>query len=432
MKRIGILGGGVAGLSLSYFLGPDSEVLEKDSTTGGLCRSFQHEGFTFDLGGHIIFSKDQEILDLELELLKDKVNKLRRHASVWFKGRFVKYPFENGIGVLDAEDRYEILYNFIDNPPRDVNNFEDWIYNTFGKGLADLYLMPYNRKIWKTEPREMGVKWVERVPKPPAQDLVKSALGIETEGYTHQLYFWYPKEGGFETLPRTIEGHCKDRIVKNFAVQRVRKTQRGWAVSNGTEEREYERIVCAMPIYDFIRAHENVPPEVVNAVDKLKYNSLLVVMVGLNRERRHEQVATYFPQQDVIFHRMVWFDYVGKNYAPPGCSSLVVEITAKEDSSTWAMTNDAVAARVVDDLQREGFLEKNEVVTTAVRRTKYAYPIYDLHREDNLEVLNAWCREEGIELCGRFAEFNYYNSDAVIRSAKTVSDRMKSEAKQHA
>lgn len=432
MKRVGILGGGIAGLSLSYFLGPDSEILEKDSKTGGLCRSFQHEGFTFDLGGHIIFSKDQEILDIELNLLKDRVEKFRRHASVWFKGRFVKYPFENGIGVLDPEDRYEILYNFIENPPREVNNFEDWIYNTFGKGLADLYLMPYNRKIWKTEPREMGVKWVERVPKPPTEDLVKSALGIETEGYTHQLYFWYPKEGGFETLPRTFEEHCEGRVVKNFAVQRVRRTPRGWAVSDGKDEREYERIVCSMPIWDFIRALEDVPPEVVRAVNSLKYNSLYVVMVGLNRPRCQEQVATFFPQPDVIFHRLVWFDYCGKNYAPPGCSSMVVEITAKETSDLWAMAEEDVAKRVVDDLEREGFLEKREVVTTAVRRTKYAYPVYDLHREENLEILNAWCKEQGIELCGRFAEFNYLNSDAVIRSAKNCSERIKSEAKQHA
>ncbi len=97
MKKIGILGGGVAGLSLSYFLGPDSEILEKDDQCGGLCRSFEKDGFTYDIGGHIMFSKDQEILDFEVDLLKGKLNQLYRRNSVWFKGRFVKYPFENGL-----------------------------------------------------------------------------------------------------------------------------------------------------------------------------------------------------------------------------------------------------------------------------------------------------------------------------------------------
>ncbi len=428
MKRVGILGGGIAGLSLGYFLGPDSEVLERESECGGLCRSFEHEGFTFDLGGHIIFSKDQEILDFELELLKDQVNQLYRRASVWFKGRFVKYPFENGLSVLDKEDIYECLYHFIDNPPREQKTFEDWIYNTFGKGLAEKYLLPYNQKIWKTPPSEMGTRWVERIPKPPAEDIIKSALGIETEGYTHQLYFWYPKEGGFQSLPRSFERHLKGRIVRNFPVQKVRRTPRGWSVSNGSEDREYERIVNTMPIFEFVKTLENVPPEVLRAVDALLYNSLIVVMVGLNRPRRVEQVSSYFPQPDVIFHRLVFFDYFGSNYAPDGCSSMVVEITAKQTDSTWAMTDAEVAKRVTDDLVREGFIEQHEVITTAVRRTKYAYAIYDLHREDNLDIINAWCKEQGIELCGRFAEFVYYNSDAVIRSAKTVSERINQQA----
>jgi protoporphyrinogen oxidase len=432
VKRIGILGGGIAGLSLSYFLGEDTEIIEKDSKTGGLCRSYQHEGFTYDLGGHIVFSKDKEILDFELEMLDGKLNQLKRINSIWFKGRHVKYPFENGISVLDKEDIYDCLHGFFENPQRPVNNFEDWIYNTFGNGFADKYLAPYNRKIWKADLKEMGIKWVERIPKPPAEDVIKSALGIETEGYTHQLYFWYPKEGGFETVPRTFEAHVADRIVRNFPVKKVRKTERGWVISNGKDEREYERIICAMPIFDFIAAVENVPPEVVRAVDALNYNSLAVVMVGLNRPRQVDKITTYFPQEDIIFHRLLFFDYFGSSYVPEGCSSMMVEITARESSDTWAMTDKAIAERVIDDVAREGFLKKEEVMTSAVQRTKYAYPIYDLHREDNLEILNAWCKQEGIELCGRFAEFNYYNSDAVIRSAKTVSDRIKEETKQHA
>ncbi len=428
LKSIGILGGGIAGLSLSYFLGADTEILERASVTGGLCRSYEKDGFLFDLGGHIMFSKDTEILDLEKELLKDNLNEHYRRNSIWFKGRFVKYPFENGLSVLDKEDIYECLHHFIENPQRPQNNFEDWIYNTFGKGLAEKYMMPYNAKIWKTPPNEMATEWVERIPKPPIEDVIKSAIGIETEGYTHQLYFYYPKVGGFESLPRAIEAHVNERIVRNFAVDRIRRTERGWVVSNGKEEREYKRIICAMPIFDFIEALDDVAPEVVRAVQALKYNSLVVVMVGLNRERKTDQLAAYFPQPDVIFHRLVFFDYFGKNYVPPGCSSMVAEITAKEDSATWAMTDTELGARVVDDLAREGFLDKKEVVTVAVKRTKYAYAIYDLDRQKNLDILYAWCKEQQIELCGRFAEFVYYNSDGVIRSAKTVADRIKSEA----
>ncbi len=425
MKRVGILGGGVAGLSLSYFLGEDTEVLEKSEECGGLCRSFSKNGFTYDLGGHIIFSKDKEILDFEIDLLKGKLNQLYRRNSVWFKGRFVKYPFENGLSVLDKEDIFDCLYHYLENPPRPQNNFEDWIYNTFGKGLAEHYLIPYNEKIWKTPAKEMGTMWVERIPKPPPEDIIKSALGIETEGYTHQLHFYYPKTGGFQTLPRTFEEHVNDRIVRQFPVNRIKRTSKGWAVTGDNGEREYESIINTMPIFDFMNAlGEDVPTRVRQAVDDLKYNSLIVVLIGLGKPRTHDQQAVYCPQPDLLFHRLVFFDYFGLNYVPEGCSSIMAEITAKENDGIWSMSNEKITEQVIDGLVREGFINKKDVVTTDVQRTKYAYVIYDLNREKNLDIIYEYCKQQGIELCGRFSEFVYYNSDAVIRSAKTVANRI--------
>lgn len=415
-------------MSLSHFLGENSQVLERDSQCGGLCRSFETDGFTFDLGGHIIFSNDKEILQYELDLLKDNVNKLYRSASIWFKGRHVKYPFENGLAALDKQDIFDCLSNFVNNPQRPQNNFEDWIYNTFGKGIAEHYMIPYNTKIWKMPPCEMGTHWVERIPKPPAADIIKSALGIETEGYVHQLHFYYPKKGGFQTLPRTFEALIEERIRRNFTVEEVRKTNHGWSVSNGKEAIEYRRLINTMPIFEFMKTLKDVPTEVHRAVDGLKYNSLIVVMVGLDQERKIEKVATYFPQPDLIFHRAVFFDYFGKNYVPDGCSSIVAEITSREGVHPWTMTDEEIADEVISGLAREGFLEKSHVIKTAVRRTKYAYPLYDLDREKNLDVIYSFCRDEiKIELCGRFAEFIYMNSDAVIRSAKNCSQRLVTE-----
>ncbi len=108
---------------------------------------------------------------------------------------------------------------------------------------------------------------------------------------------------------------------------------------------------------------------------------------------------------------------------------MVAEITAKEGDGIWSMTDKEVADQVVDGLVREGFISKKDVVTTDVMRTKYAYVIYDPNREKNLDIIYEYCKQEGIELCGRFAEFVYYNSDAVIRSAKTVAERVMAEDK---
>jgi protoporphyrinogen oxidase len=68
---------------------------------------------------------------------------------------------------LSPQDNFDCLYGFIQAwltkshgeliPPR---NFRERCYHTFGNGIADKYLIPYNKKIWKfpTEgaQRELG------------------------------------------------------------------------------------------------------------------------------------------------------------------------------------------------------------------------------------------------------------------------------------
>src|SRR5207248_7282632 len=118
-----------------------------------------------------------------------------------------------------------------------------------GRGITERYLLPYNRKIWKRDPTQMGIEWVERVPRPPLEDVVKSALGIETEGYTHQLYFFYPRAGGIESLPRAFASQVR-KLRTGYRVEKVRKTAHGWAVN---DEREYRTLVTTMPILPFLQ-----------------------------------------------------------------------------------------------------------------------------------------------------------------------------------
>src|SRR5262245_2248070 len=96
--RVGILGGGLCGLVVGAYSRHDCEILEAASRLGGHCQSLVKNGYTFDVGGpHILFSRNEAILDLILGELGDNVVSQRRNSKVFYKGRFVKYPFENGL-----------------------------------------------------------------------------------------------------------------------------------------------------------------------------------------------------------------------------------------------------------------------------------------------------------------------------------------------
>ena len=137
------------------------------------------------------------------EVLAENRDDRRRDTRILYKNRHISYPFENGLSELPKEDCYTCLHEFIKTliasekgeiPPS--GHFRDWIYHTFGKGIAEAYLVPYNEKIWNYPLDRMSAHWVEgRVPRPPYEDIIKSAVGIRTEGYHHQAIFSYPKTG---------------------------------------------------------------------------------------------------------------------------------------------------------------------------------------------------------------------------------------------
>ena len=424
---VGILGGGISGLSLASFLERDAEVLEADARPGGLARTFGRNGFLSDVGGHILFSKDQAVLDVMVGALGDNVELRRRNNRILYNGIYVKYPFENGLGALPKDEAYDCVLSFVKNDakPPPHRNFAEWMYFTLGRGITERYLLPYNRKIWKMDPAEMGIEWVERVPRPPVEDVLKSALGIETEGYTHQLHFHYPKEGGIESLARGFAARVqgRQRLETGYRVERVRSTGRGWIVN---DEREYRTLVSTLPIATLFRALGDVPAEVMEAARSLRYNALKVVMLGIDRrEGLDEMTAVYVPDPAISFHRVCFNNAFSPRMAPEGCASIQCEITTNPGDGVFEASDDDLCERVRRELVAIGILRAGDrVVERAVQREAYAYVVYDLDYARHVRTVRAYLRSRDLHAAGRFAEHTYVNMDACVRRAMDLARQL--------
>ncbi|HUA22052.1 MAG TPA: FAD-dependent oxidoreductase [Bryobacteraceae bacterium] len=423
---IGILGGGLAGITIAAHLEQDYEILEKESRGGGHCQTVQEQGFTYDAGGpHIIFSRNRQMVDYMVSLLGANVHQARRNNKIFFKGRYVKYPFENGLFDLEPQDRFECLYHYIQNdypPPK--SNFKEWIYHHFGKGLAEKYLIPYNEKIWNVPAEELGLEWVEgRVPKPPVEDVIKAAVGVETEGYTHQLYYHYPLDGGIESLPRAMAANVH-HIVPDFNVERIWKEGDRWCVSNGLFTRRYDALACTIPIQELAAALEGVPREILAAVNALRYNSLVTVSVGFDTARVPDYTAIYVPDPAIRFHRLSFPAAFSPHNAPAGRSIIQAEITTNPGDGTHEMPDEELLADVISDMQDLGLARASEVCYSRVLRTRYGYVVQNDACRRYLRQAKAYFEEIGIALCGRVAEFEYINMDVCIERAIQVAGRL--------
>ena len=425
MTTYGILGGGLAGLTVAAHLDADCEVLESDERPGGHCQSVCEHGFTYDAGGpHIMFSRNQKTLDYMLSLLGDNVHRGLRNNKILYKDRFVKYPFENGLSDLDPQDRYECLHSYLFNESPRPANFKEWLYYTFGRGLTEKYLLPYNEKIWNVPAEQMALDWVEgRVPKPPIEDVIKSAVGVETEGYTHQLNFHFPRHGGTESLPRAMAARVPN-IVTNFRVSHIRRTHDGWTVSDGRRERRYERLVSTMPIHDLAEIMEGVPEHIRAAVRALRYNSLFTVTVAIATNDPAQFTAVYVPDPTVLFHRLSFPHMFSPENAPKGTALIQAEITANAGDGVWDLNDSQVLDRVISDLDKLNFARRQQICYSRVIRTKHGYVVRDFTYREHLDAAKRWFEDQGINLCGRVAEFEYINMDQCIERATNVASRL--------
>ena len=77
-------------------------------------------------------------------------------------------------------------------------------------------------------------------------------------------------------------------------------------------------------------------------------------------------------------------------------------------------------------LEKMGLVDRNDIAYRRVVRFQYGYPVYDLDYRKNVTVLRESIARTGLHLLGRFAQFDYINSDVCVERAlalaKTLND----------
>jgi protoporphyrinogen oxidase len=423
-KNIGILGGGISALAFSHFYEDNVTIIEKEKSLGGLCRSFlDKDGVAWDIGPHITFSKNEEILEFIISLTE--MNKLKRSNQIFYDGRFIKYPFENDLSSLSDKDRDYCLNTFLDNPYENYpsSNMLEFFYETFGEGITRLFLEPYNRKIWKYETSFMDKQMVERIPKPPPEDIIASANGENTEGYLHQLYFHYPKTGGFQSIVDSLEQKIKNKseIKLNSEILKVDVTN-GINIHTSDDSYKFDKVISTIPIHELLpRLHPKPPTNVTKALEKLIYNSIHITCLKVEGDWLGDNFAITIADQDIMFHRLSKLNFLGENYGQKGYTNIMVETTfrkgLKED-----IEHTELEKRIISDLEKLNLIDINKIEDIFTNTFKYAYVIYDQNHRQNTDIVLEYLKNINITPLGRFGAFEYINSDKAIELAKELAE----------
>ena len=433
--KLAILGGGVSGLALAYYLKDDPRfdltVFEASSIPGGLCKSKTVDGFVYDeAGGHILFSKDADVMALQRKMCAFRSGDVKTERRTWirYEDRMVQYPFENGLGDLPPQARFECLNGYLkaqrarEQNPDAPTAFASWVQWRFGEGIAKHFMIPYNEKIWCYDLEDvLSSGWVAgRVPDAPVEDVVRAACQVDTVGYGHQAIFYYPREGGFQTLTDGFAREIGERLRTGVKVEQISTGGRGFEVDGEA----FDLVVNTIPLPELAKITPELSSVGKSAIENLRYLGLSSMLIALDRKEMEPNSWLYlpFPSQGPV-NRVTYFSNYSPNNAPSGKSSYLAEVTWRKEETP--RKDPAFCDEVVQGLENAGLLTKDEVLFTDVTTQKYAYVVFDHGFDERLKTAVDAVEGLGLETFGRFGRFEYLNSDMCISRARDMAAKLR-------
>ena len=437
--RIAIIGAGPTGLGAAYRLQElgyrDWMVYERNSFVGGLASSrTDSAGFTYDIGGHVMFSHYEYFDRLVERMLGDDFQELMRESWIRMFDRWIPYPLQNNIRHLPAGVLLECLDGLVDARellPQAAANFSDWVDAVFGSGIARLFMRPYNFKVWAHPLEMMSKDWIaERVSTVDLKRVLANVILERDElSWGPNNKFKYPLHGGTGGLYERFIPYIRNHLELNREVVEIDHVARRLRLADGGEE-PYDVLLSAMPITELLRVLRPVPAGLIEASRRLYHSHGLVVGIGLARPCQTTKCWTYFPESNAPFYRVTFLSNYSPNIAPEGHTLLLTETSYSDYKEEDRLS---IVDRVVDGLVATGLMEdadRRKVVATYVEEVQHFYPVPTLSRHGALAEIQPFLMSRGIYSRGRFGAWCYEISNmdhSVMQGVEVVNSLLLGE-----
>ena len=369
------------------------------------------------------------------------------------KRRFIPYPVQNNIEMMDKVDQQKSLSGLEEIAPnnprkRQPANFDKWLLGNFGTGLCEVFMRKYNRKFWTVDPTEMNYAWVdERVVLP---DIVKIKLKIEafdSGTSVNELApddsFRFPKykgTGGMweavaDNLPRGWFKFSHKVTEVNMETKSVVVELRG-VMTKVVQEFKFDSLISTAPLHilvgNMIKGRDSSQESMKKLTSQLVYSRIHVIGIGLKGQPPKflsNKSWIYFPDSDSPFYRITVFSSYSEDHVlVPGKQwSLMCEAAEpKINSSPEQWTEDRLIDATIQALITYGFITSEMVLSKYYRLLNYGYPVPSINRESILEKVQPWLESKDIYSRGRFGGWRYEvaNQDHSFMQGVEIIDKM--------
>jgi protoporphyrinogen oxidase len=427
MRPVAVLGTGMAGLGAGHALsaaGIPFICYDRNAYYGGHTWSFRYEnGFVFDEGGHISFTKHERIRELLASNIRGQHEEPQLKIDNYWHGRRITHPVQCNLRGLPTQLVVDIIKDFAavhQSPMAATPNYAQWLYQAYGKTFAETFPMVYGRKYHTTTMDQLTTDWIgPRMYRPSLDEIVHGAIAGQRASVHYVDTFRYPSFGGFvsylEAFAKRFELRLNHRVCGLDTKERVLRFTNGKSVP-------YERVISSIPLPELIPLIDGVPPDVLEASRRLAFTTAVLINLGIGRCDISDTHITYFYDEDIVFSRVNLPHMFSPNNAPPGAGTIQAEVYFSDKYKPFRGRPEALIEPVIGDLRRCGFVRDDDTILlkdAAVNR--YANVIYDHDRAPALETIHGFLRDVGISYCGRYGNWDHAWTDEAFISGEEAA-----------
>jgi protoporphyrinogen oxidase len=407
-----VIGAGPAGLGAALALGNSAIVLESRDTVAGLCGTLTLDGAIFDLGGHSFSTPHPAIRRLVFDALE--MEEQNRDAWCWLNGEWTHYPFQQHFSELADPDSRHACQIGLESAGgwHDAANFDEYLDRRFGRGITELFMRPYNRKLWGADLTRLDTEWVaERVAAPVGSAESSISKNGRRLPLSKQAVIAYPAKGGYGEIFQALARGVADL---RFGQSVTSIDPRTLTLRTATgETASWRRIISTLPLPVLLRLIRNVPAAISSAVSALEALPINLVMLVLDgrHETLHQRI--YCADENICGHKIVLNHNSSRWLRALPRHGVQVELS---EFSPFGRTDvRALVNAVVADLLRMGVIASpDHVRRTKVLRIPFGYPVQTHSRRNIVALAQHWLSEHRIYTVGRFGEWAYINSDEAL------------------
>jgi protoporphyrinogen oxidase len=444
-----VIGAGPAGLTAAYCLTKDMPsvlVIEKDPHyVGGISRTVNYKGFSFDIGGHRFFSKSKEVVDLWREILPDDFIERPRLSRIYYNGKYYSYPLKafealTNLGVFTSALCMASYVWAKARPIREARTFHDWVRNQFGEKLFQIFFKTYTEKVWGMSCDEISADWAaQRIKGLDLAVAIINALkrsmkragsakgGDGAVVKTLIESFQYPRRGPgmmWEAAARAVVDHG-GRVLMGRDMQKLGfdAGRNVWTIEVATADGRVEtytarHIISSAPVRELVEKLAPRPLSLFHARE-LRYRDFLTVALMVNKPDLFPDNWIYIHDPSVKVGRVQNFGSWSPEMVKPGMGCLGLEYFCFEGDGLWTSADADLIALAKAECAKIGLIAADDVTDACVVRQPKAYPVYDDAYREHITTIRRDLEGQfpTLHMIGRNGMHKYNNQDHAMMTA---------------